>query len=81
MPTVHREEGFKVIIYPNDHLPEHVHVFRGGGQVIITLGSDVDPPSLYQVYGDIRDKDVVKALKIVTANQFKLLSAWRTIHG
>lgn len=81
MPTVHREEGFNVVIYPNDHLPSHVHVFKAGGQVIINLGNEVESPSLDQVYGDISNKDVIKALKIVQANQLKLIEAWRTIHG
>jgi hypothetical protein len=81
MPTVHREDGFNVIIYPNDHLPSHVHVIKGGGQVIIKLGSEIEPPSLSQVYGNISNKEVLKALKIVATHQLKLITAWRTIHG
>ncbi len=38
MPTVHREQGFRVVIYPNDHLPSHVHVQKGGGEARINLG-------------------------------------------
>ena len=75
MPTVHGEDGFSVVIYPNDHLPSHVHVFRAGGQVIIKLGSGSELPSLYQIYRDISNKDIAKALKIVTANQLKLLES------
>lgn len=26
MPTILRFEGLRVVIYPNDHSPEHVHV-------------------------------------------------------
>jgi hypothetical protein len=81
MPTVHREDGFNVVIYPNDHLPCHVYVIKAGGQVIVKLGSEIEPPSIEQVYGDISDKDAIKGLKIVQSNQLKLLSAWRTIHG
>lgn len=81
MPTVYREDGFRVIIYPNDHLPSHVHLIKADSQVIIQLGSENEPPSLSQIYGKISDKDVVKALKIVKINQLKLLEAWRDIHG
>ena len=81
MPTVHREDGFRVIIYPNDHLPSHVHLIKGDGQVIIQLGNEIEPPLIDQVYGKISDKDVAKALIIVKANQLKLLDAWRSIHG
>ncbi|HEY9906191.1 MAG TPA: DUF4160 domain-containing protein [Thermosynechococcaceae cyanobacterium] len=81
MPTVHREDGFKVLIYPNDHLPCHVHVFKAGGEVIIQLGSDAAPSAIDQIYGDISDRQVSKALQIVQANQEKLLEAWNGIHG
>lgn len=81
MPTVHREDGFRVFIYPNDHLPRHVHVFRSGGEVIIQLGSTTELPSLDRVYGTISDRDTVKALRIVQANQVKLLKLWKSIHG
>jgi Domain of unknown function (DUF4160) len=39
MPTIIREDGFRVVIYPNDHIPAHVHVLKGGGEVRIDLGS------------------------------------------
>lgn len=81
MSTVHREDGFCVIIYPNDHLPSHVHLIKADSQVMIQLGGENEPPSLSQIYGKISDKDVVKALKIVKINQLKLLEAWRKIHG
>ena len=81
MPTVHCEDGFKVPIYPNDHLPCHVHVFKAGGEVIIQLGNDAAPSTIDQIYGDISDRQVSKALQIVQPNQAKLLAAWKGIHG
>lgn len=81
MPTVHREDGFRLVIYPNDHLPRHVHIFRGDGEVIIRLGSDTETPSINQIYGDISNKDIAKALRIVQVSQVKLLELWKTIHG
>jgi len=81
MPTVHREDGLRLVIYPNDHLPCHVHVFRGDGEVIIQLGSKTETPLIDQIYGDISNKDIAKALEIVQANQVKLLELWKSIHG
>jgi hypothetical protein len=46
MPTVLRKDGFAVRIYFNDHLPPHVHVFKGGGQVRISLGSETERSQL-----------------------------------
>jgi len=28
MPTIIRQEGFRIVIYPNDHFPAHVHVIK-----------------------------------------------------
>ena len=81
MPTVHREDGFQIKIYPNDHLPRHVHVFKADGEVIIQVGSETEPPLIDQIYGAISNKDVAKALALVQANQVKLLESWKTIHG
>lgn len=81
MPTVHREDGFRIVIYPNDHLPRHVHIFRGDGEVIIQLGSETEAPMIDQIYGDISNRDIAKALRLVQTHQMKLLELWKSIHG
>jgi Domain of unknown function (DUF4160) len=82
MPTIIREDGFRVVIYPNDHIPAHVHVLKGGGEVRIDLGSIKGSiaPSLMSVSGKISDKDVAKALRLVDKNQSELLDEWSRIH-
>jgi hypothetical protein len=67
-------------IYFNDHLPPHVHVFKGGGQVRISLGGETERPELIQIEG-MSNKDVAKALEIVTEHQLELLEKWKEIHG
>lgn len=37
MPTVLRSGGLRVVIYPNDHAPAHVHVLGPGWVVVINL--------------------------------------------
>jgi Domain of unknown function (DUF4160) len=80
MPTILREQGFRVVIYPNDHLPSHVHVFKGSGEVRIELGDEESDPRLMTITGQISDEDVAKALYLATENQAKLLAKWREIH-
>jgi Domain of unknown function (DUF4160) len=80
MPTILREQGFRAVIYPNDHVPSHVHVFKGSGEVRIELGDEESDPSLMSITGLISDKDVAKALYLVKENQAKLLAKWREIH-
>ena len=37
VPTVHRQNGFRFMIYPADHPPKHVHVYKSGDYAIINL--------------------------------------------
>ena len=39
MPTIIKQDGFRIVIYPNDHLPSHVHVIKGDGEVRISLNT------------------------------------------
>lgn len=83
MPTIIKKDGFRIVIYPNDHTPSHVHVFKNSGEVRIDLGS-LEPltiPSLMSIIGEISDRDIAKALSLVQKNQIELLSKWSEIHG
>jgi Domain of unknown function (DUF4160) len=73
MPTVLRQAGFEVRIFTHDHTPPHVHVFKGGEEVVINL-SDV---SLRDVY--MNNRDVRRASAIVADHQEFLLAEWNRI--
>ena len=79
MPTILRKNGFRVVIYFDDHLPAHVHVMNADSEVKIDLGSSANPPQIIQFNG--KRGDAVKALELVTSHQNELLEAWRQIHG
>lgn len=79
MPKILRQDGFRVVIYLDDHLPAHVHVFRAEEEVKISLGNETTPPSIIELRG--KPRTGVQALEIVTQHQTELLQAWETIHG
>jgi hypothetical protein len=83
MPTIIRADGFRVVIYPNDHVPAHVHVIKGNDEVRIDLGNIEGEiaPSIMSISRKMSDKDVVKALQLVAENQSELLDEWGKIHG
>jgi hypothetical protein len=81
MPTIIRQDGFRAVIYPNDHIPAHVHVIKGGGEVRIDISTEITAQSLMGVEGKISDRDVVKALALVKEHHLELLGKWREIHG
>ncbi len=80
MATVLRINGYIVRIWSNDHLPRHVHVFKGDGECVINLVGIAGNPELREFYG-MKRKEVVEAIKIVADNQEKLIEAWISIHG
>jgi hypothetical protein len=77
MATVHRENGFEIRIWPNDHAPPHVHAWKAGGMAKIEL---VDGFEILKVR-EMKPVDVVRAVRIVMANEEKLMQAWEEIHG
>ena len=79
MPTIFRQDGFRVVIYTDDHEPPHVHVLKGETEVKVDLGSIMILPTVILLRG--KRRDATKALEIVTDHQTELLEAWRMIHG
>lgn len=51
MPTVVVIFGLRVVIYPNDHRPAHVHVIGNGCEAVFNLRCPKGPPELRENYG------------------------------
>jgi hypothetical protein len=64
MPTLLRSGGLRLVIYPNDHPPAHVHVLGPGWAVVINL---IGP-------------EVRRALQLIVAHHDVLIEAWKRIH-
>jgi hypothetical protein len=50
-PTVLRIGGLRVVIWPNDHRPAHIHVKGAGGEAVFNLNCPGGPPALRESYG------------------------------
>lgn len=81
MPTVLRQNGFQVRIYTNDHLPSHVHVFKGEGELVFDLGGESEAPRMVKELSPMNPSDARRARAIVKEQQLYLLREWRKIHG
>jgi Domain of unknown function (DUF4160) len=82
LPTVIRSGGFavRILLPPREHGPPHVHVVKGGARVVIGLGTPEGPVKLVKVHG-MKDKEVVRAVRLVTIWRTHLLATRKTIHG
>lgn len=50
MPTVLRMGDLRVVIYPNDHRPAHVHVIGSDGEAVFNLHCPEGPPELRESF-------------------------------
>ena len=80
MPTVLDANGFQVRVPPREHGPPHVHVHKGGAEVVITLPDGEFPLAIRTIHG-MKTADVVAAFRLVEAHLEPLRAAWRPHHG
>ena len=78
MVTVHRAFGFRLVIFPNDHNPPHVHVFGQGGEAKIILEGP-GGISLDWAIG-INRGDLRRLLAETRHERERLIAMWRMIH-
>jgi Domain of unknown function (DUF4160) len=80
MPTVHRFDGRRVVIYPADHRPAHVHVIGARGEAVFILNCPDGPPELRESFAFGRPE--VGRIKEALAHRIAALcEEWRKIHG
>ncbi len=80
MPTVLTIFGSRVVIYPNDHRPAHVHVQGGGCEAVFNLHCPGGPLELRENYG-YSQTSLQKIAGGLAENLEALCAAWRDIHG
>lgn len=80
MPTVHRFDGLRVVIYPNDHRPAHVHVIGPDGEAVFVLNCPEGPPTVRESYG-FRQGELGRIEDSVAAALAALCEEWSKIHG
>lgn len=80
MPTVLRFAGYRVVIYPADHTPSHVHVFGEGSEAVFNLNCPAGPVELRENYGFGR-----RSIRTIRAMLDRAVSSlcgeWSNIHG
>jgi len=80
VPTVLRLGGLRVVVYPNDHRPAHVHVIGRGCEAVFNLNCLAGPMELRENYG-FRGGALSHMLDVLAANLEDLCRGWEHIHG
>lgn len=80
MPTVLRISGLRVVIYPTDHRPAHVHVIGANGEAVFILHCPDGPPTLRESFG-FKRSDFGAIIHAMTTALSALCQEWNNIHG
>ncbi|MER2248296.1 DUF4160 domain-containing protein [Methylorubrum podarium] len=80
MPTVLRIGAFRIVIYPNDHRPAHVHAIGPDGEAVFLLNCPDGPTAIREVRG-LSFRDAQAVARELDARVPALCASWETIHG
>jgi len=83
MPKILSIGNFRLVIFPNDHEPPHVHAIGPGWHVKVALGNceEIKPRLLETKYGNPRRSSLRKVLTAVDRHCPALWRTWREFHG
>ncbi|HWF10239.1 MAG TPA: DUF4160 domain-containing protein [Bryobacteraceae bacterium] len=71
--------GVRVVIYPNDHRPAHVHVIGRACEAVFNLNCPARPVQLRENYGFSR-REIAQIERTLTEHLNKLCGEWERIH-
>lgn len=80
MPTILRIGASRVVIYPNDHRPAHVHVVGVGNHAVFNLQCPGGPPDLRENYG-FSKVDLAVFVRRMQGIVGSLCTEWKAIHA
>ncbi len=80
MPTILRIGGLRVVIYPNDHRPAHVHVIGAGGEAVFVLNCPDGPPGLRDSFG-FGTAELNRIASALAAAVPAACGEWERLHG
>ena len=72
-----RVDGVRLVVYPNDHPPPHVHALGAGWEIKVTLSY---PPNLLSICGEPKKQEVANVLCSVANELSVLRTMWGELH-
>ena len=72
-----KDNGLNLVVYPNDHLPPHVHVLGPGWEVRISISGNIE---LMTITGNPKLQEIALAAEVVSRNMNELKKIWISLH-
>jgi hypothetical protein len=80
MPTLFTVDGVRVVIYPNDHPPSHVHAVTGEAKARFRLNCPSGPVELMDAEG-FRRSMLDRVGREIAVHLDDCCGKWSTLHG
>ena len=80
MPTLFHVGAWRIVIYPNDHEPAHVHVVGPQGHAKFAIGREPDNVALLETDG-VPTPILRRVAVQIIDRHIECLESWRAIHG
>ena len=77
LPELTARYGLTVIMYPNDHRPAHVHIYRGENVARISI--ETENPTVIDCYG-FRKRDLNNICELLEPHRDGLIVIWNEMH-
>lgn len=81
MPTILRQDGFKIQIFVDDHEPPHVYARYDRALVVVNLAEAAGQVPTIRTVKHASAEIQRSALQLVAEHNDYLLEQWRLIHG
>ena len=80
MPTVLRRGRLRIVIYPADHRPAHVHAIGADGEAVFNLNCPAGPSELRENFG-FKRRALAATEQLINGHVNEFCRAWEAIHG
>ena len=77
MPKILEVNGYKFYIYTDDHLPIHVHVWKGGSEAKVIMVPEI---MLKDNYG-FKSNELRQLIGVLEDNYEFIIEKWHETHG
>jgi hypothetical protein len=79
VPTLFLVGRYRIVVYPNDHSPPHVHII-GSGHAKFLIGNTPDAVILLENEG-VPARDLRRIAEVIIDRHHECLDGWRKYHG
>lgn len=80
MPTLFRVGAWRIVVYPNDHEPAHLHVVGPDGHARFAMGRGPDDVALLESDG-VPTPVLRRIAARIIDRHAPCLESWRAVHG